>query len=177
MLPSEPMAHPELAPVPRRLLRPPPEGEVEAGGSLTSYFGLGLDYAKGWVGRYFAQESDFITLVAAPSAAYRVNEWLSVGGSVGLVYGRFQSQSAISNDSSPVSKSNRLVALPLDRQLRYSFGVLYDWNENVPLGLACQVLDAGDAKIRQSRPFAGTLVGDYSPNHIQFANVNLVWRL
>jgi long-chain fatty acid transport protein len=299
------------------------------GVGLTSYFGLGLDYGNDWVGRYFAQEGDFITLVAAPSAAYRVNDWLSVGGSVGLVYGRFKSKSAINNlagpdgqleyedgafgvvgsvgllvepfdnarfgltyyspvdldfkdrpsvkdagpfiqgilnasglagsslelsftlpqwvmvsavwepieklailananwqdwsqfgyvdvnidsfvdrtldadykdtfhlaigahyrvaapwllmagfayDSSPVGKSNRSVALPLDRQLRYSVGVQYDWNENVTLGLAYEFLDAGRADIRQSRFIAGTLVGDYSPNHIQFVNVNLIWR-
>jgi len=301
------------------------------GVGLTSYFGLGLDYDKDWVGRYYAQEGNFITLIAAPSAAYRVNDWLSVGGSVGAVYGRFKSKSAINNfrdslpdgqleykdgavgvvgsvgllvepfenarfgltyyspvdlcfedrpsltgvgnglqllldasgvagqkvkldftlpqwimvsgvwepiedlaimananwqdwsqfgyvdvnidtvldrtidanykdtfhlaigaqyrlakpwllmagfayDSSPVNTSNRSVALPLDRQLRYALGAQYDWNENLTLGLAYEFLYAGSGNIRQSRPNAGTLVGDYSPNHIQFVNVNLVWR-
>ncbi len=68
------------------------------------------------------------------------------------------------------------MALPLDRQLRYALGAQYAWSENLTLGLAYEFLDAGSADIGQSRPFAGTLVGDYSPNHIQFVNVNLIWR-
>lgn len=299
--------------------------------SLTSYFGLGLDYGKNWVGRYFAQEGSFITLFAGPSAAYRVNDWLSVGAGVGAVYGGLKAKSAIRNlepgaadgrlkfkdsafgvggnvgvliepwdsarfgityyspvdfdfqdhpdlkgegpglrallnasgvagrqlgldftlpqwvmvsavyepleklalmananwqewsqfgyvdvsvdsltnrtinadyddtfhlavgahyqvapawlvmagfayDSSPTSKGNRSVALPLDQQFRYALGAQYTWNESVQLGLAYEFIDAGSADISQSRPLAGTLVGDYSPNHIQVVNVNVVWK-
>ncbi len=301
------------------------------GVSMASYFGLGLDYNNDWVGRYFAQEGDFITVTAGPSLAYRVNDWFSVGGSVGAVYGRFKSQSAIRNlepmagdgrlkyedgafgvvgsvgflfeplenlrfgvtyyspvdldfkdqpdltgvgpgiqalidasgasgrdlklgfeipqwvvvsgvyevtpkfsllananwqdwsqfgqidvnidsvlsrdinanyddtfhlaigahyqvaqawllmagfayDSSPAQNSSRSVALPLDEQFRYAIGMQYAWKTNVTVGLAYEFLYAGQAKIRQSRPLAGTLSGDYSPNHIQFVSVNLAWR-
>lgn len=301
------------------------------GVSLTSYFGLGLDYDRGWVGRYYVEEGDFITLTVAPSLAYRVNEWFSVGGSVGPVYGHFKAKAALPNleptagdgqleyednsfgvvgsvgllfepfekarfgisyyspvdldfedrailtgvgpglqailnasglagsklnldftlpqwvmvsayyepveklalvananwqnwsqfgyvdvnidavvsrtldanykdtfhlaigeqyrlteswllmagfayDSSPVSSANRSVALPLDRTLRYALGAQYAWNENVTLGLAYEFIDAGSAGVNQSRPLAGTLVGDYSPNHIQVVNLNLIWR-
>ena len=62
------------------------------GVSMVSYFGLGLDYDDDWVGRYYAQEGNFITVAAMPSAAYRVNDWLSVGGGVGAVYGRFKAK-------------------------------------------------------------------------------------
>jgi len=284
--------------------------------SLTSYFGLGLDYGKDWVGRYFVQKGEFITLTVAPSVAYQVTDWLSVGGGVGPVYGHFEAQAAVPGigpdgsltyedsafsvmgnvgllfepcesarfgvtyyspvdlgfedrtkvdgvasanklkldftlpqwvmvsaswepleklallanvnwqnwsefgyvdvnidsvvegtananyddtyhlaigaqyrvaepwllsagfayDSSPVNAANRSVAMPLDRQLRYAAGVQYDWSERLTLGLAYEFIDAGDANIDQSRTLAGTLVGDYSPNHIQVVNLNLIWK-
>jgi long-chain fatty acid transport protein len=304
---------------------------VRLGFSMTSYFGLGLDYDHDWVGRYYIQEGDFITLFAGPSAAYRLNDWLSIGGSVGAVYGLFKARTALPNiepsagdgrlkykdgafgvagsvgllfepwksarfgltyyspvdldfedhpdlkgvgpglqaildasggagrtlgldftlpqwvmvsavyepigklalmananwqdwsefgyidvniesltdrtinahykdtfqvavggsyrvatpwllmagfayDSSPASTSSRSVALPLDQQLRYALGVQYSWTKDLTLGLAYEFIDAGSADINQSRPLAGTLVGDYSPNHIQVVNVNLIWR-
>ena len=103
------------------------------------------------------------TFHLAIGAHYRVDEpWLLMAG--------------FAYDSSPVDTSNRSVTLPLDRQLRYALGVQYEWNTNVTLGLAYEFFDAVSVDINQSRPFAGTLVGDYSPNHIQFIDMNLIWR-
>jgi long-chain fatty acid transport protein len=58
-------------------------------------------------------------------------------------------------DRSPVDTSKRSVALPLDRNLRYALGVQYDWSANVTLGLAYEYLDAGNARVRQSKPSPG----------------------
>jgi long-chain fatty acid transport protein len=56
------------------------------GASLTSPVAGGLDYGSQWVGRYYV--TDFSTLVLSfnPVAAYRVNDWLSVGGGAVLSY-------------------------------------------------------------------------------------------
>ena len=45
------------------------------------------------------------------------------------------------------------------------------------IACAYEFLDAGDAEIDQNRgTLAGILEGDYSSNHIQFFNVNLIKR-
>ena len=83
----------------------------------------------------------------------------------------------IAYDESPVSDSDRTPDMPLDRQWRYGTGVQYDLSEDMTVGCAYELLDAGDAEIDQNRgPLAGEIVGDYSSNYIHFFNVNLVKR-
>ncbi len=67
------------------------------GFSVASFFGLGVEYEDDWVGRYYIRESDFLTVSATPTVAYRVNDWLSVGGGVSAVYGIFKSRAAVNN--------------------------------------------------------------------------------
>lgn len=83
----------------------------------------------------------------------------------------------IAYDESPVSDSSRTPDMPLDRQWRYATGLQYDLNEDMTLGCAYELLDAGDAEINQNRgALSGALVGDYSTNIIHFFNVNLIKR-
>ena len=81
----------------------------------------------------------------ALGARYRLNPLWSV--SAGLAY-----------DSSPVSNSDRTVAMPLDRQYRYSLGVRYEWRDDLDIGAAYTYMDAGDAPVNQS---GGLLRGDF----------------
>lgn len=67
------------------------------GFSLLSYFGLGIDYGDNWVGRYWVEKSDFLTLAMSPSAAYKVNDWLSIGVMLKVLYSKLNTQSAIRN--------------------------------------------------------------------------------
>jgi long-subunit fatty acid transport protein len=67
--------------------------------------------------------------------------------------------------------------LPLDRQLRYSAGLLYDLNERITMGLAYTFLDAGSASVNQTRgPSAGTIQGDFSSNYIHVVALNVAMR-
>ena len=67
------------------------------GFSLASFFGLGVKYDDDWVGRYYFQESNFLTLSAAPTVAYKVNDWLSIGGGVGILFSEYYSRAAVNN--------------------------------------------------------------------------------
>lgn len=80
-------------------------------------------------------------------------------------------------DTSPMSKSQRTPAMPLDRQIRVGTGVQYALNERATLGVAYEYLNLGDADLERSRPLAGTLQGDYSTNEIHFFNATLSWKL
>lgn len=80
-------------------------------------------------------------------------------------------------DSSPVSKTNRVPVLPLDRQLRYGTGIQYEINDDVTAGAAWEFMDAGPGPFSASRgPLAGTLQGHYSTNYLNFAALNLIWK-
>lgn len=79
-------------------------------------------------------------------------------------------------DESPVDDSDRTVDMPLDRQYRYATGIQYDLNEDITIGAAYTLLDAGDAKIDESKTSGGVLKGDYDDNYVNFFNLNVVWR-
>lgn len=76
--------------------------------SLSDDFKLGLnvisisaavmDYGDTWTGRYLVKEVSLFTLTFNPSIAYKVNDWLSVGGGVGLLYGKLDEKIALETD-------------------------------------------------------------------------------
>jgi long-chain fatty acid transport protein len=71
--------------------------DVKLGLALGSYFGLGLDYDDDWVGRYYVTEGEFLTYGINPTAAYRVNDWLSVGAGFSVIYAELTQKAAINN--------------------------------------------------------------------------------
>jgi long-chain fatty acid transport protein len=62
-----------------------------------SYLGLGVQFEQDWAGRYYVQKEDFLTAFANAAVGYRVNDWLSIGGGVSLVYGKLEAETAINN--------------------------------------------------------------------------------
>lgn len=70
---------------------------VRLGVASYSDYGLGGNYGKKWVGRYYVTEESLISDKINPSIAYQVNEWLSVGAGFSFGIGRLTFQSKISN--------------------------------------------------------------------------------
>jgi long-chain fatty acid transport protein len=80
-------------------------------------------------------------------------------------------------DSAPVSTANRNAVLPIDRQLRYGTGILYEINHNITAGTAWELMDAGPGPYSNRRgPLAGTLQGHYSTNFLNFVALNVIWK-
>jgi long-chain fatty acid transport protein len=80
-------------------------------------------------------------------------------------------------DSSPVSDANRTVAMPLDRTLRYSAGLIYEVNPRITLGLAYTFIDLGSAPVNETRgPLSGTVQGDFSPNNVNVIALHVAAR-
>jgi long-chain fatty acid transport protein len=71
--------------------------QLRLGLSALSYFGLGLNYGDSWVGRYRVEEAAFITATIAPSIAYRINDWLSIGAMLNIMTAYLKSQTAVNN--------------------------------------------------------------------------------
>ena len=63
---------------------PLPGSDLWLGIGVASPFGLSLDYGSDWFGRYDSIESSLSTVDVAIVAAYRVFEWLSVGGGLNV---------------------------------------------------------------------------------------------
>ena len=60
------------------------------GANLITITGAVLDYDDDWTGRYLNTEVTFITMTFYPSIAYRVNDWLSLGGGPQIMYANLE---------------------------------------------------------------------------------------
>lgn len=80
----------------------------------------------------------------------------------------------VSYDSNPISESDRLPDIPVDRQWRYAAGLDYDVNKNTIVSLNWELVDLGKAPIDHQMIQGGRrLSGDYD----QYANlVSLSFR-
>ena len=70
---------------------------VQLGVAVFSDYGIGGDYGKTWVGRYYVTEESLISGKVNPSIAYKVNNWLSVGAGFSFGVARLTFQSKINN--------------------------------------------------------------------------------
>jgi long-chain fatty acid transport protein len=62
-----------------------------------SDYGLAINYGNAWVGRYYITRAALFSGKVAPSIAYRVNDWLSVGAGFSFAVARLTFQSRINN--------------------------------------------------------------------------------
>ncbi|MFT5658710.1 MAG: long-chain fatty acid transport protein [Gammaproteobacteria bacterium] len=69
--------------------------QTKFGLGVQTLFGLATKYDDNWVGRYHAVETDFKTLNINPSIAYQVNEKVSIGGGIDVVFGHIIFSNAI----------------------------------------------------------------------------------
>jgi long-chain fatty acid transport protein len=62
------------------------ENGLAFGIGFYSPFGLGTEWPAGWDGRYLALKVDLTDFVLNPTVAYRINEWLMVGGGMSYMW-------------------------------------------------------------------------------------------
>ena len=77
-------------------------------------------------------------------------------------------------DTSPTSAYKRTADMPIDRQLRLSFGASYHLNSGKTVNGSFTYADYGDARIDNSNA-GGTVVGEFTTNRILFFAVSLNW--
>jgi long-chain fatty acid transport protein len=68
-------------------------------------FGLATDYDSGWEGRYHAIKSDLATLNINPSVAYKVNNKLSLGAGLNVMYARAELSNAVDYSAACLSSA------------------------------------------------------------------------
>ncbi|KPF75603.1 hypothetical protein IP88_07095 [alpha proteobacterium AAP81b] len=95
------------------------------GVGVSTPFGLVVVYDEGWFGRYDSQKSDLKAYNFQPSAAFKVNDWLSIGGGVDIQYIAARLTSALPN-LAPGAPDGRLAIRGDDISVGWNVGVLAD---------------------------------------------------
>ena len=80
-------------------------------------------------------------------------------------------QAGIGYDTSPVDADDRTADLPIDRQVRYAFGLTRTLPSGLEVSGSLVYADYGDAEID-----ALGFEGDYSSNDLLFASMSFNWR-
>lgn len=99
--------------------------KVGLGFATLSYFGLGVDYDNDWVGRYYVQDATLLGLTLMPAISYKINDYLSIGAGLNVMYGVFKQEVAIKN---LVSASDGKLKIDTN-----------DWGVGVNLGMLVQL--------------------------------------
>jgi long-chain fatty acid transport protein len=98
--------------------------DFRLGVSAGSYFGLGSDHGDDWSGRYYTTKAEFKTFGVNPGAGYRVNNWLSVGAGVNILYASLDQQAAVNNSAVPGQEGLADGKLELDADdVSYGFNL------------------------------------------------------
>src|SRR6266446_4424293 len=119
--------------------------DVKFGLAITAPFGLKSQYNSNWIGRYQAIKSDLEIININPNIAYRLTEWLSIGGGPAIQHASAELTSAI-NSTTMAQLANPLLPAGLtlpDGSVRvtgdslsvgYNLGVLAQVSPETRLG-------------------------------------------
>jgi len=116
-------------------------GNWKAGLAITAPFGLVTDYADDFQGRYLGIRSSVMSVDVNPNVAYKVNNWLSVGGGISVQYfsGDFTQLINISGlvgaPPNTVLPDGRARVFGNDVGVGYNFGVIAEPMEGTRVGL------------------------------------------
>ena len=105
--------------------------QLWAGVGLTVPFGLKTDYDPNFIGRFQSQKSQFQTYDVNPSAAFKVNDWLSLGGGVSYQYARL----SLDRSFSTVLAGNAETVSLHDSSWGWNFGAMLDFGKDTRVGL------------------------------------------
>jgi len=114
-------------------------GDIWLGLAVTAPFGLSLNYDPTWFGRYDSIESQLITVDIAPSFAYRINRFISVGGGLDVQYADGTLSNALPNTLAPGGPSAATDGLATVKEhswaVGYNLGVMIQPLPGTRMGL------------------------------------------
>jgi long-chain fatty acid transport protein len=82
-------------PVPNGFLSYQISDQFWAGVGITAPFGLGSDYDTGWFGRFDSTKTKLKTIDIQPTIAYKINDWLSIGGGINIAHAEADLRNAV----------------------------------------------------------------------------------
>jgi long-chain fatty acid transport protein len=107
---------------------------LKLGANLISITGAILDYDDDWTGRYLNTDVELITVTLNPTLAYRVTDWLSIGGGPQIMYANLELKS-----KAPPPNGNGEVKIDGD-DIAFGFdvGALIELGDTTRLGILYQ---------------------------------------
>lgn len=108
-------------------------GDLWFGIGITAPFGLANKYDDGWFGRYDSLETELTTINVQPSVAYRVNDYLSIGGGIDIQYADAKLTNAIA--TSPTGPDILSNLEGDDWSVGFNFGILVKPTDTTRIGL------------------------------------------
>jgi long-chain fatty acid transport protein len=130
----------------------PVNEKLRLGLATTGYFGLSLDYQDDWVGRYYAQEASLQAAAIQPAIAWRVNDLLSVGAGVAVLYGMLEEEVAV-NNINPLLDDGKLKVKDEEWDVQYNLGILLEPAKGTRFGLT--YLSEADLDFSDQIEFSG----------------------
>jgi long-chain fatty acid transport protein len=107
------------------------------GANLITLTGAVLDYDDDWAGRYQNTEVTLLTMTFFPTVAFRVNEWLSLGGGPQIMYADLEMK-AKAPLPGPGGNEGEVKIDGNDVAFGFGLGALFELNERTRFGLVYQ---------------------------------------
>ncbi len=126
----------------------PISDKARLGFSIVAPLGGGVDYGDDFVGRYSTQEAALTGLAINPSFGYQVNDNLSMGAGVSILYTLFEMDIAI-NQPGVLPDGQAKIEDADDWGHQFFFGMQYQLNDNTLFG----VVYRSEAEIELSGDF------------------------
>ncbi|UCD31355.1 MAG: outer membrane protein transport protein [Desulfobacterales bacterium] len=131
--------------------------DLKFGVDILSLSAAVLDYDDNWTGRYQNQNVSIFTITLHPSLAYRVNDWFSIGGGIGLVYGVLDMEVAIPRPG-PLSDGKAKIDGD-DLEYAFNLAAMFELSDRTRLGVTywseVDLNFAGDVEIQPAGLQAG----------------------
>jgi long-chain fatty acid transport protein len=126
--------------------------DLKLGLTAGSYFGLGFEFEDDWAGRYYVQKEEFLTAIANAAVGYRINDWLSIGGGLSLVYGTLNAETALNNRLDG-GADGRMKLKADDTDVGWNAGLLFEPTASTRAGLT--YISKVDLKYKDNPSFKG----------------------
>ena len=104
------------------------------GANLITISGAVLDYDDDWTGRYLNTEVKLLTMTFYPSIAYRVNNWLSLGGGPQVMYANLE----IKAKAPPPNGIGEVKIDGNDVAFGFGLGALFEVSDRTRFGIVYQ---------------------------------------
>ena len=157
---------------------------LRLGFSLVAPLGGGLDYGDDFVGRYSTINAELAGVALSPSLAWQVNDRLSLGAGVSIIYTVFNEDIAVNPALVPTGNGadgKLKIEDATDWGYQPFFGLTYQFSERALLGVVYRAemdtdLD-GDVKTKNLPGVIGADSIDISWNNPQWLEAGLSYKL
>lgn len=110
--------------------------DLKFGLGINAPYGLKTDYKSGWQGRFHALKSELKTINVQPTVAYRISNWVSVGGGINIQKADATLSSAINNAGIGGAGEGYTELNGDDWAVGYTMGATIQPFSNTRLGIA-----------------------------------------